>query len=143
MLLCRRDALLRSPNRAIMAEFKCNGKQSFKLRLHTPPSGDFSWRRDMSTRAICFPTEMHVQAGLICHDCLMVGCLVRRLTQRSAIVEVTSSRGIPNEVDLIIQKSSSVRHCRVIWRNRTRLRLELACVRPGTNAIPTHSGSLR
>jgi hypothetical protein len=97
----------------------------------------------MSTRAICLPTEMHVQAGLICHECLGGGSIVRRLTQRSAVVEVTSSRGIPKEVDLIIQKPSSVRHCRVIWRNRTRLRLELECVRPGTYAIPRRSGSLR
>jgi hypothetical protein len=79
----------------------------------------------MLPRARYFRAEMHVRAGLICNELLIVECTLRKLSEERAIVEVATSRGIPREVDLIIEKSLCARHCRIVWRSRTRLGLAL------------------
>jgi len=42
-------------------------------------------------------------------------CTVRNLSEKGALLIVTSSVGVPNEFDLVLS-DQTIRHCRATWR---------------------------
>ncbi len=55
-----------------------------------------------------------------------IDCTVRGLSDAGACLKVESPIGIPDTFDLVFDRTSSVRHCRVTWRKATRIGIEFA-----------------
>jgi hypothetical protein len=50
-----------------------------------------------------------------------VECTVRNISEKGALLEVSTTYGIPAKFDAIIEGTR--RHCRSIWRTNTKLRI--------------------
>jgi len=53
-----------------------------------------------------------------------IGCSVRNLSEANACLVVTSSFGIPNEFDGVLDREHTPQHCRFIWRGADRIDVE-------------------
>ena len=50
-----------------------------------------------------------------------IDCTVRNLSLGGACLTVTSPAGIPNEFDLMLDRDTVTRYCRVAWRAADRM----------------------
>jgi hypothetical protein len=55
-----------------------------------------------------------------------IDCAVRGLSDGGACLTVESPVGIPDTFDLTFAHTSSVRHCRVLWRKAAQIGVEFA-----------------
>ena len=62
-----------------------------------------------------------MKAGTILFGCSGIDCLVRKISDGGANLEVESQIGIPNSFDLVIDTERSNHHCHVIWRKARRI----------------------
>lgn len=55
-----------------------------------------------------------------------INCTVRNLSQGGACLSVASTIGIPERFDVIFDADKTVRPCRMVWHQETRLGVEFA-----------------
>jgi hypothetical protein len=48
-------------------------------------------------------------------------CTIRNLSDTGACLIVESQAGIPNDFDLVLDSSKTVKHCRVQWRSTNKI----------------------
>jgi hypothetical protein len=62
-----------------------------------------------------------LKAGTISFDDSGIDCLVRKISDDGANLEVESQIGIPDKFDLVISSEHSDHHCHVVWRKGRRI----------------------
>lgn len=55
-----------------------------------------------------------------------ISCTVRNLSQGGACLSVASTVGIPERFDIMFDADKSVRPCRMVWHQETRLGVQFA-----------------
>ena len=66
-------------------------------------------------------TQGQQKVGIISFDGSGIDCLVRKMSDYGANLEVQSQIGIPNSFDLVIDAERSNHHCHVVWRKARRI----------------------
>ena len=66
-------------------------------------------------------TQGQLKVGIISFDGSGIDCLVRKMSDYGANLEVQSQIGIPNSFDLVIDAERSNHHCHVVWRKARRI----------------------
>ncbi len=66
-------------------------------------------------------SQQILKAGTISFDGSGIDCLVRKMSDYGANLEVESQIGIPNSFHLVIDTEHSNHRCHVVWRKARRL----------------------
>jgi hypothetical protein len=70
-----------------------------------------------------YPRHRTLKAGKIVfnHHFSVVDCTVRNLSAGGACLRVSSTLGIPDDFDLLIEPEKAARACRVAWKDETQM----------------------
>jgi hypothetical protein len=70
-----------------------------------------------------YPRHRTLKAGKIVfnHRFSVVDCTVRNLSAGGARLDVSSTFGIPDDFDLLVEPDKAMRACRVAWKDEHRL----------------------
>jgi hypothetical protein len=62
-----------------------------------------------------------LRAGKIEFGSSAINCMVRNITELGAMIDVTSSIGIPDRFTLSFQTDGQRKYCQIVWRNDKRI----------------------
>jgi hypothetical protein len=57
------------------------------------------------------------------NDAATIICIVRKLSEDYAVIEVENPNGIPQEFELFVGPERVRHYCAIVWRKKTRIRV--------------------